>query len=198
MPPQLSLSRPLPVTSCVDAGLDSLCTKQDVASFRIQYIGVEGERIGPKAFGSGVQSLLVPSGYCYPRTFGDEQLRGCQSYSAIAAPDQAGFTLNLHWILLLLGFFLSSACLQACSKDSRGSGTADGCGAGEVLYLCIILSFDRSPLGHWLQMPSDVLVARSKRKNRRQDLLDRLFCPSCRNDCSNWRLTAVRSYPWPI
>src|SRR5260221_3178404 len=96
IPPQLTLSRPLPVPSCVDPGLDSLCTKQDVASFRIQYIGVEGERIGTKAFGSGVQSLLVPSGYCYPRTFGDEQLRGGQSYSAIAARDQGGFTLTVH------------------------------------------------------------------------------------------------------
>src|SRR5258708_18909101 len=133
MPPQLSLSRPLPVTSCVDAGLDSLCTKQDVASFRIQYIGVEGERIGPKAFGSGVQSLLVPSGYCYPRTFGDEQLRGCQSYSAIAARDQGGFTLKLHWILLLLGLFISSACLQIVADRTRRLGEAASLGGAQRL-----------------------------------------------------------------
>jgi len=46
----------------------------------------------------------------------------------------------------------------------------------------MILSFDRSPLAHWVQMPSDVLVARSKGKNRRQDLGDRLFLsqlPQC-------------------
>jgi len=45
-------------------------------------------------------------------------------------------------------------------------------------------AFDRLTLGvTWLCRASDVLVARSKkkRKNRRQDLLDRLFCPRCRN-----------------
>src|ERR1700747_3320977 len=84
------------------------CSKQDVASFRIQHIGVEGERIGTKAFGSGVQSLLAPSGYCYPSTFGDEQLRGGQSYSAIAARDQGGFTLKLHLEHFALRFVYQS------------------------------------------------------------------------------------------
>src|SRR5260221_9989140 len=123
IPPQLSLSRPLPVPSCVDPGLDSLCTKQDVASFRIQYIGVEGERIGTKAFGSGVQSLLVPSGYCYPRTFGDEQLRGGQSYSAIAARDQGGFTFTLHLDPFAFRFVYQLGMLANCShfhQKARG------------------------------------------------------------------------------
>jgi hypothetical protein len=62
-------------------------SKQDVASLRIQHIEVERERIGTKVFGRGVQSLPVPSGYCYPRTFGDEQLRRSQPYTAIAARD---------------------------------------------------------------------------------------------------------------
>jgi hypothetical protein len=47
-------------------------SKQDVAGFRIQYIGVEGERIWAKLSRGGLKRRLIPSGYGDSRALGRE------------------------------------------------------------------------------------------------------------------------------
>jgi hypothetical protein len=45
-------------------------SKQDVASFRIQYIGVEGKRIWAKLCRCSVKRRLIPAGYGDSRALG--------------------------------------------------------------------------------------------------------------------------------